>query len=291
MKKYLSKRSLKTAGFALVIFIFFQVTQGCFSFRMSRSEIRKYFAGQPVRPAIHQYKVGKHTINYAEAGDMDGPTVIFVHGAPGSWTAFIDFFTDTTLLHHAHLIAVDRPGNGYSDFGNAVTSLGSQAALLEPLLRKSKKPPILVGHSLGGPVVARLAMDFPDEVNSLIMVAPSIDPELEPNEAWFRMPLSSPFLSWVLPTAFNVANDEIYHLEDQLEDMIPLWKNIKVPVTVIQGKADKLVPPGNANFAEHMLANSPDVEIEFVPGANHFIPWSHPELIKDAILKHLQKGT
>jgi pimeloyl-ACP methyl ester carboxylesterase len=60
-------------------------------------------------------------------------------------------------------------------------SLRMQSACLAPLLRlgKSAKKPILVGHSLGGPVAARLAMDYPDEVGGLILVAPSIDPELE----------------------------------------------------------------------------------------------------------------
>ncbi len=38
---------------------------------------------------------------------------------------------------------------------------------------------ILVGHSLGGPVIARTAMDYPDLVDGLILVGGSIDPEME----------------------------------------------------------------------------------------------------------------
>ena len=68
--------------------------------------------------------------------------------------------------------------------------------------------------------------------------------------------------------------------------MLPLWKNITCPVIVIQGKKDVLVSPENADFARKMLVNAP-VEFVLVDDMNHFVPWSNPELIHDAILKML----
>lgn len=271
----------------LGIFLLIQVSEGCLGIRMNQSEIKDYFADKPQEPSLLQYNRGKHTINYAALGNQKQPAVIFLHGAPGSWTAFISYFSDSTLLKEAYLMAVDRPGNGRSGFGNPVISLEDQARLLKPLLEKSSKPVVLVGHSLGGPVAARLAMDYPELVNGLVLVAPSIDPGLEPNEDWWRMPLNSPFLSWLVPTSLYVANAEIYHLKDELEKMIPLWKNIQAPVTIIQGKEDSLVPPGNAEFARKMLVNAAAVEIVMLKSATHFIPWNRPESIKKAILKHL----
>ena len=44
---------------------------------------------------------------------------------------------------------------------------------------------MLIGHSLGGPVIARMAMDYPDAYQGLIFVAASIDPEME-KEEWYR---------------------------------------------------------------------------------------------------------
>jgi len=255
---------------------------------MSSKEVDKYFKDKPGKPSIKTYSVEGRTINYADLGDESMPTVLFFHGAPGSWSAFVDFMVDTSLTDHFRIISVDRPGYGYSDFGNSVTSLKEESELMEPLLKQANtdKPTILVGHSLGGPVIARLAMDYPDLVDHVIMVAPSIDPELEPNEDWFRYPLQTPLLRWVLPTSFRVTNDEIYHLEAELKDMLPLWKDIQIPVTVIQGGKDSLVPPENANFAKKMLVNSPDVDIVLIEDMNHFVPWSNPELIRKAILRH-----
>jgi len=244
-----------------------------------------------MKPEIQQYEINNREINYAVIGADSLPTAIFFHGAPGSWSAFIDFMKDEDLIKHVQIVSVDRPGYGHSNFGNSVTSLTAQAKLLQPLLDKfSHTKNILIGHSLGGPVIARIAMDFPEITNSLIMVAPSIDPSLEPDEDWFRFPLRTPFLRWILPTSFRVTNDEIYFLEEELEIMMPLWEKIKLPVTVIQGGEDSLVPPANASFAKKMLVNAESLDIMFKEDMNHFVPWNNPQLIKEAIMKYAAKN-
>ena len=56
---------------------------------------------------------------------------------------------------------------------------------------------------------------------------------------------------------------------------------------VIQGQKDSLVPKENADFAKKMLVNAP-VEFVLVDSMDHFVPWSNPELIHDAIIKLLE---
>jgi pimeloyl-ACP methyl ester carboxylesterase len=262
----------------------------CMTFRMSEKEIAKHFKEKNIGVKQDAIKIDKRTQHFVATGKEDSPTVVFVHGSPGSLSAFIDFLSDSLLLSRAHLITIDRPGFGYSNFGKAEPSLKMQAALLQPLLelRKQHRPIILVGHSLGGPVIARMAMDYPDLVDGLIIVAGSIDPELEPNERWFRVPLATPFFSWLMPLSFKASNDEILETKKELEFMLPLWKNIKCPVIVLQGAKDKLVPPGNADFAKRMLINAP-VTVVLKEDVNHFIPWTHPEMIQQAILKLLDQ--
>ncbi len=131
-----------------------------------------------------------------------------------------------------------------------------------------------------------MAMDYPELIDGLVMVAPSIDPELEPNE-WFRAPLATPFLKWMLPRSIRASNDEIYKLKPELEEMIPLWPKIHANTIVIQGKKDSLVPKENADFAKKMLVNAP-VKLVMVEGMDHFVPWSHPGLIRDAVLEMLE---
>jgi pimeloyl-ACP methyl ester carboxylesterase len=267
------------------------VMHACVDFRMSRREIDRFFQEKKLNGTQEQYKTGDgHEIHYVTSGDDRLPLVLFVHGSPGSLSAFIDFMADSVLLQRALLVTTDRPGFGHSNFGMAEPSLEKQAAILKPILEKykSNRPVILVGHSLGGPLIARMAMSYPDLVDGLVIVAGSIDPELEPDETWFRAPLATPFLSWILPRSFRSSNEEIYQLKPQLQKMLPHWKEITCPVVVIQGKADSLVPPGNADFARKMLVNAP-VDFVLVDGMDHFVPWSHPGLIRDAILRLLDR--
>ncbi|TRX55933.1 alpha/beta hydrolase [Fulvivirga sp. M361] len=291
MRSLLKNKKVRLVLLTFFLIISFQFMSGCLTFRMSTKEMNKYFEGKSMRPVAEDFSTGDRNIHCVHTGNPANPTVVFFHGAPGSWSAFIDFLADSTLLKEALLVSVDRPGYGHSGFGRSEPSLERQAELVRPILEKySDTPNILVGHSLGGPVIARIAQDFPHLVDGLIMVAPSIDPKLEPDEDWFRMPLHTPFLNWILPTSFRVTNEEIYPLEDELNEMLPRWTYITAPVTVIQGTNDKLVPPGNADFAKERLVNAAWVNILLEEGMNHFVPWNRPELITNAIMMHLRTG-
>jgi pimeloyl-ACP methyl ester carboxylesterase len=276
--------------FLAIIISFLVILHACApSFRMSSNEIDDFFATKNITAQQHQYNVEGKEIHYVTSGDRSKPVVLFVHGSPGSLSAFIDYLADSALLPNAFLITTDRPGFGYSNFGVGEPSLQKQAESLKPLLEKYKDhhPLILVGHSLGGPLIAKMSMEYPKLVNGLIIVAGSIDPDLEPNETWFRAPLATPFLSWILPRSFRASNDEIYQLKPQLQEMIPYWKNITCPVIVIHGTKDELVPYGNTAFAKKMLINAP-TEFVIKDGMNHFVPWSNPELIRGSILKMIE---
>lgn len=104
------------------------------------------------------------------------------------------------------------------------------------------------------------------------------------NHHMLRAPLATPFLSWLIPRALRASNDEIYQLKPELQEMLPLWSTIRCPTIFIQGQKDELVDPGNAPFAKRMMTGT-NVEIVSIEDMNHFVPWSHPYLIKDAILK------
>jgi pimeloyl-ACP methyl ester carboxylesterase len=264
------------------------VMHSCMTFRMSSSEIDEFIKTNKIKGSQQEYETGSRVIHYVTSGDSTKPLVLFVHGSPGSLSAFIHFLKDSTLTERAFLITTDRPGFGHSNFGWGEGSLSKQSEALKPILERYKlnRPVILIGHSLGGPLIAKMAMDYPELVDGLIIVAGSIDPELEPNETWFRAPLATPFLSWVLPRSLRASNEEIYHLKPELQKLLPYWKDVRCPVIVIQGQKDSLVPKENADFAKKMLVNAP-VEFVLVDGMDHFVPWSNPELIHDAIIKLL----
>jgi len=227
-------------------------------------------------------KTADRTIHYVFIDSNKPIMLVFIHGSPGSWNAFIDFFKADSLTNTYDLIAPDRPGFGQSGYGIPEPSLEKQAEYLKAVLDLfPAKKKILIGHSLGGPVAARMIMDYPDAFHGLILIAPSIDPNLEKDE-WYRHAIRTTVGSWLTPKAFEVSNEEILPLKDELNKMLPLWRNIKVPVIVVQGEEDRLVPKENADFAAKMLPDSL-LEVRMLKDVDHFIPWTHPEEIIKAI--------
>lgn len=227
-------------------------------------------------------------IHFAAVGEKAAPAVVFVHGTPGSWRAYERFLGEPTLAARARLVSVDRLGFGESEPNRVEASLAKQAASLVPLLRSSSNhgtPPILVGHSYGGPVIARIAMDYPELVGGLLMVAPSIDPGLE-KLRWYNHFASWRLFNWMVPREMLTSNREILPLKQELEALLPGWSRIRVPVIVIQGEDDKLVPAGNADFAARVLPDSL-VEIQRIPAAGHFVLWQQPELVIRAVTRLL----
>jgi dienelactone hydrolase len=181
------------------------------------------------------------------------------------------------------LLAPDRLGFGGSERGRAEPSLASQAAALAAVLESEPGPPaVVVGHSLGGPIAARLAIDRPDLVAGLLLVAPSIDPA-EERHRWYNIAGATVVVQWFLPIDWTVSNRELWPLKQELEAMLPLWAGVRCPTIVVQGLADDLVPPGNADFAELRLAPG-KVRIDRYPGENHFILWKRPETVRKPLL-------
>ena len=226
-------------------------------------------------------------MNYAAVDQGKENLAVFIHGSPGSWNAFIDFFKNDSLIGKVDMLAIDRPGFGDSDAGRPEPGMQQQAKLIHQVIEQfNHKHIILIGHSLGGPVIARLAMDYPDMYQGLIFVAPSIDPDLEKKE-WYRSWIKTKAGGWLTPESFWVSNEEIITLKGELIEMIPLWKYIQAPSIVIQGKRDMLVPWENAEFARKMLEQHTEFEVRYLDKVNHFIPWSHPETIVQAIFDFL----
>ncbi|MBT8346091.1 MAG: alpha/beta hydrolase [Desulfofustis sp.] len=235
------------------------------------------------KPTFEFYSTGERTIHYVEVGHQNSSPILFLHGTPGSWTAYGTYLSDTLLADSLNMVAVDRPGFGQSDYGNLVTSLAGQAQMLKPLVDRLSQDCgiVLVGHSLGAPLAVRMAMDYPKKIAALLLVAPSLDPELE-KPRWYNILADYKLMSWLLPTELELANLEVMALPDELTQMVPLYSMLDLPITVIQGENDKLVHPENADFAEKMVPRG--LRVVRLEDAGHFVLWQQPELIKKEIL-------
>ncbi len=243
-------------------------------------------------PAATYSEVGPiKTLGAIEYIEVNSPTpnaapkqlIIFVHGTPGSLTTFLRYFNDPVMREHFHMISVTRPG-WIDDNDEKIPSLAEQAKALEPLLHKDRsgKGAILMGHSYGGPVIARTAMDYSRLVAGLVFVATTGDPQLSGPRWYNRFAVVLP--RFLLGAGLKGANAEIMPLRPQLEEMLPRWKELTMPALIVQGDRDRLVNPDNAIFLQAMLVNS-DVTYLHREGLGHFVLWEEAELIRDALLE------
>lgn len=250
-------------------------------------QTQKFLASHP--ESVHEENIRGRSIRFVEvSGGPPKPLVLFVHGSPGEWAGWIEFLRDPDLEANAQLIAVDRPGFGGSGTGKAERSVEEQSRIIGSLLERAApgQRVVLVGHSYGGPVVCRMAMDFPEKVTDLVVLAGSIDPTQEETH-WYQYPADWWLFRWLVPTDLVTANQEIMPLKSSLNAMLPRWGEIRQRVSVIQGDADTLVPPANADFAERMMTNAQPMKVIRIPGMNHFLPWKQFSLVKEVILSHL----
>lgn len=264
----------------------------CFlKFRTTDKKAMESFRAKKLNAQFHQYKFGKRNIHYVESGNANASTLLlFIHGSPGSWNAFESYITDSNLNANYLMISVDRPGYGYSDFGLKEESLTMQSIVYAPILKKyyeQGKNIVLIGHSYGGPVIAKMAMDFDEVISGLIFIAPSIDPQLE-KELWIQRPATWSVFKWMIPAAIVVSNEEILALKGELLRIIPNWNNLKLPVVFIQGGKDNLVQHQNKDFAEEQLKNT-KIDMMYYPDLDHFIPFTHKEIVMEAIEKMQKK--
>ncbi|MBT8327929.1 MAG: alpha/beta hydrolase [Bacteroidia bacterium] len=276
-------KKLKYLGIALT---FWLLIGSCFQFRSSdRKQLKELKQTSKLFYVDIGTKLAEgRNIHFTQVGkDSTKPTVVFIHGSPGSSSNFMQYAKDTAMLNHFNVLLIDRPGFGYSDFGKSEPSISRQAKMLSSVVSQfNNQRCILVGHSLGGPIICKMAMDDSEIADGLLIIAGSVAPDLEPVEKW-RKPMSKKWLSWLMPKSFRVSNEEIIPVKEELTKMETLWDKITIDVKIIQGGRDKLVPSGNEDYAEKKLINARSVEIFRYPKENHFIPFTEPHLVIEAL--------
>ena len=220
-------------------------------------------------------------LSYLRAGSTDGQRVIFVHGTPGSASNWLSYLEN--VPEGFEFIAIDRPGFGSTLPRKAMVELDDQAAALEPfLIERNGKFPILVGHSLGGPIIAAAAANYPDRIAGMVQLAGSLDPDLE--ELLFIQYVGElpPFV-WMIPKDLRNTNREIFALEEELRILARKLDRITTPTIIVHGTLDELVPYANVPYMKDRFSNAARVEIVTLDGQNHFLPWNSATAVKMAI--------
>ncbi len=148
-------------------------------------------------------------LHYLDKGD--GPPLLLIHGLAGQMFNFTHSLLGL-LAHDFRVIILDRPGSGYSlRPDDSLASLSAQARVISRFCQALRlERPVIVGHSLGGAIALALALDHPDQVGALALIAPVTHPPARIPPPFDGLAIASPLLrrliAWTMATPLAIFN-------------------------------------------------------------------------------------
>jgi pimeloyl-ACP methyl ester carboxylesterase len=254
--------------------------------------------------------VGGTRLNFALAGSGER-VVVLSHGL-GSDLEYWDPLVVEALGRHYRVLRWDLRGAGQSakpprPYSPALFAQDLAALLDHVGVREAH----LVGHSGGGVVSQRFALDFPDRTRSLVLVSTSSEVGERAARAWNRLadaverdgfgPERDPDARAFSPAFATVHPDIVRDLARRTRRNEPAayaatarafgnygWTaelgRIRAPTLILQGLDDALTPPGGSVILSRGIARS---RLIMVPGAGHNLPVEMPALVTSAVLAFL----
>jgi pimeloyl-ACP methyl ester carboxylesterase len=222
----------------------------------------------------------------------DGPPLLFIHGLGGVWQNWL--LNIPAFMDSHRCVAFDLPGFGESEMPQGELSIPNFAKAADRLCDVlGVDCPVVIGNSMGGFVGAELAVSFPTRVDKLVLVSAAglsteyvkAEPVLALGRAFagltsragaradavIRRPrlrrvalqtivryperLSVPLTAELVRGAGSPGFDESfrallgYSFREKLE-------RIEIPVLIVWGRNDMLVPVVDAEMFEHLIGEN-----------------------------------
>lgn len=241
----------------LILYCFSTVFNSCNILKLRRSD--EYHISSTLKlgykTEMKYFQVGKRRIRCLITGNPNGTNLLLLHGSPSSLSAWSALYADSAFMSTFRIIAVDRPGYGYSNFGHVEISIAKQAEIIEAIIDSLKlSTTILMGSSYGGPVAAQVAIHRPKQITHLIFLSASVKPNAE-KTYWISHLMTAPIIKYAFPTVFRMSSKEKFSHAKEL-GKIKNWDSITSPTSIIHGDKDGLVYFSNAEFLKEKIQHS-----------------------------------
>jgi len=264
-------------------------------------------------------EVAGATLNVLDIGpkEASGPPIVLLHGASSNLEAMRRPLGDRLAARH-RVILIDRPGHGWSSTSVETSTPAVQGRLIEEALNKlGVGPVILVVHSWAGALGARMAIDYPERIAGLVMLAPVTHP-WDGGVGWYNALVAKPvigpllaytitlplgyfllapgarevFLPQVMPDDFVddtatplllrprefLANArDLVRLKQAVREQVSRYGEISAPTVVISGDVDKTV---STNIHSRPFAAAvANTRLIVLPGVGHMVQNAATDLV------------
>jgi len=261
--------------------------------------------------------------------DLAEPPIVLIHGASTNLQSMRQPLGDL-LARKYRVLLFDRPGHGWSARRSLADSTPQAQAdmIAEALSRLGVSRAVVVGHSWGGALASALAVQHPELVVGLVMLAPVTHPWTT-GVAWYHNLAATPLLGrlfaytialpiarlmlqpgargvfvpqqmppdyvratalplLVRPREFLSNGRDMVTLKASIDTLRPRYREITVPTVIIHGNADRTV-----SIAIHARAFVREVKaarlIE-LEGVGHMVQNAASETVVEAVKSVMPKA-
>lgn len=172
-------------------------------------QMKKFEKLVPPRGAFTTISTGR--LHYLDCGE--GPAILMIHGLAGNLGHFDCGLIDD-LARDFRVVAIDRPGSGYSERpDDTPANVRAQARQVAEVIEKLEiDNPLIVGHSLGGAIALALALEKPEMVRGLALLAPLALPVKEMADVFSEFDIKSDvyrkFIAWTTAVPHMLRHPE-----------------------------------------------------------------------------------
>jgi pimeloyl-ACP methyl ester carboxylesterase len=264
------------------------------------------------------------TLHVVELGPRDaaGPPIVMLHGASSNLRVMQHPLGDR-LAKTRRVILIDRPGHGWStrDRVDYSTPAIQGRMIMEALTKLGVDQAIVVAHSWAGALALRMALDDPDRVAGLVLLAPVAYPWPggvgRYNEV-IATPLIGRLLAYTItlplgclvteagvrgvfapqtmpahfvrdtatplllrPREFIANAQDLVTLKAAVVAQAPRYAEITAPITIVAGDADKTV--STTIHSRPLSATAPNARLIVLPGVGHMVQDAAPDLVVSEI--------
>jgi pimeloyl-ACP methyl ester carboxylesterase len=249
-------------------------------------------------------------IHYASAPhEPRDPAIVFLHGAGANHTVWLGQLQ--ALREQAWVVVPDLPGHARSEPIPGLT-VGEYAAALVPFLEELRaampadrpRRIVLAGHSMGGAIAMTIALDRPDLLAGLVIVASGaklgVSPQImdglrtAPRETlalvarWSFAPDADPGL--IMRSVRDLSGTPVERTIADFQacngyDLRERVGGILAPALLLCGSEDRMTPPKSTAFLAEKM---PRATVRILEGAGHSAMVEQPAAVSEAIAGFLR---
>jgi pimeloyl-ACP methyl ester carboxylesterase len=270
---------------------------------------------------LHEIEIEGSRINYVDIGSGDMPPAIFIHGLGGCWQNWLENIP--RLAQERRVLALDLPGFSESEMPREKITISGYANTVVKWARAVgiDEPVDVIGNSMGGFIAAEIGINHADFARRIVLssaagisitnlrrrpvltsarvIAAATNFALAKREWMVKRPgLRHRILAYVFRHPSRIAPDLAYNLMtgagspgflDALDaltdyDFRDRLEDVKVPVLLIWGREDNLVPVEDADEFERRIPNARKVILE---DTGHVPMLERPQTFNDLVVGFL----